>query len=478
MKICVLGYTGFVGSAVYKLLQNVDGHIIFGVNSHTYLDVNDFDVVINCAGFSEKYIANKNPNKMELVENSIFEKISNLRFKSLIHISSIEAELELDSYGILKKQMEQRILSKYKQATVLRLGGIIGGGLKKNVIFDIINNKLLFVTADSIYNFITTDEITNIVLYLMNNVIEGVINVGASKSILVLEIVKLLRKDVVYGSKKEVYNIDVSRLSSFYSVKSSKDYIEEFMASNDYEYTGQKLWYHTFVLKELVYISSLLKRNGIPFWLCGGALLGAVRNGKMIPWDYDVDLGIFRKDVKRLISLAPQVNKDGFEFFVHYIGEGEGKKIYVDDNVLTYRRKHLQIATTDVTVSLFPSLQNTELDATHKELILQHPVHPFKEKRAALLSDIHIDITSWYIEGTMCLSDRYSLAEVQKFDEIEFEGRKYPCLYPPESYLQKLYGKDWRTPKVCELDVKCIKYFDSSNQDILQEIEKYTRYSK
>ncbi|XP_076067992.1 ribitol 5-phosphate transferase FKRP isoform X1 [Oratosquilla oratoria] len=39
------------------------------------------------------------------------------------------------------------------------------------------------------------------------------------------------------------------------------------------------------------------------WWLEGGSLLGAVRSGDIIPWDYDVDVGIYAADVDRCQQL-------------------------------------------------------------------------------------------------------------------------------------------------------------------------------
>ena len=227
MKICILGHTGFVGSAVYKLLQTCKEHTVFGVNTQTQITETNFDVLVNCAGFAKKHIANKYPYVMSNTENSIFETINILKFKTLIHISSIDAG-EFYMYGAIKRDMELRIVSRYEQAIILRLGGLIGDGLKKNVIFDIVNNHRLFVTRDSIYNYIPTSEVANIILHIINHPIKGVINIASSKSISVEAIAYLLKKDVDYGYKKETYEIDVSRLQSFYPIKTSEHYIKEY----------------------------------------------------------------------------------------------------------------------------------------------------------------------------------------------------------------------------------------------------------
>jgi len=218
-KICVLGYNGFIGSNVLEVLKQN-----FSVN-----ESDKYDFLVNCAGFSKMYEGNKNPDKMRNVEDSILEKINGISFDKIIHLSTIYIEVyPQDVYSRIKVEMEDKILSKYENATVLRLGGVLGKGLKKNVVFDLITNGPLYVTSDSFYNYISAYEIANIISYLINNPIAGIINVGSSKSISVADIANILKKNPIYGNKKETINFDISRLQHFYKVGSSREYVEEF----------------------------------------------------------------------------------------------------------------------------------------------------------------------------------------------------------------------------------------------------------
>lgn len=65
------------------------------------------------------------------------------------------------------------------------------------------------------------------------------------------------------------------------------------------------------------HVLAILAQAGAHYWLEGGSLLGAARNGDIIPWDYDVDVGILLSDVALVPALAAAASngrheQDGF----------------------------------------------------------------------------------------------------------------------------------------------------------------------
>ncbi|KAH3835638.1 ribitol 5-phosphate transferase FKRP-like [Dreissena polymorpha] len=67
------------------------------------------------------------------------------------------------------------------------------------------------------------------------------------------------------------------------------------------------------------HVFTILERCKVRYWLEGGSLLGAARYRDIIPWDYDVDIGIYKDDIGKCtqlsrIALESYVDDEGYKW--------------------------------------------------------------------------------------------------------------------------------------------------------------------
>ena len=60
-------------------------------------------------------------------------------------------------------------------------------------------------------------------------------------------------------------------------------------------------------------VKHILDGAGVKYWLEWGTLLGAVREGRIIPWDTDIDLGAMCSEADKLIRKIPELEQKGFK---------------------------------------------------------------------------------------------------------------------------------------------------------------------
>ena len=165
MSRCLIGYTGFVGSNLRKQFE-FDGFY----NSSNINDIKGkrFELVV-CAGApAAKWIANQNPEK-DL--DNINLLIDNLRYVTagrFVLISTVDVYMDprgvdedtpiaiegLHPYGKHRFYLERAVRDVFKKVSIIRLPGLFGNGLKKNAIYDFINNNCLeMIHCDSVFQF-------------------------------------------------------------------------------------------------------------------------------------------------------------------------------------------------------------------------------------------------------------------------------------------------------------------------------------
>lgn len=68
--------------------------------------------------------------------------------------------------------------------------------------------------------------------------------------------------------------------------------------------------------KLLEALDEICQSHGLEYWLWGGSLLGSVRHQGFIPWDDDVDLGMLRSDMDKLMDILK--DHEEYEIKVKY----------------------------------------------------------------------------------------------------------------------------------------------------------------
>eukprot|EP01098_Paradermamoeba_levis_P014031 TRINITY_DN6583_c0_g1_i1.p1 TRINITY_DN6583_c0_g1~~TRINITY_DN6583_c0_g1_i1.p1 ORF type:complete len:244 (+),score=48.45 TRINITY_DN6583_c0_g1_i1:112-843(+) len=156
------------------------------------------------------------------------------------------------------------------------------------------------------------------------------------------------------------------------------------------------------ILEGLEYAATFCEKNGIPYWVDFGTLLGAMRGGHFIPWDTDADLGYFHETEIEFARKIAQTNHSPF-IFQRSWRKGQGFE-------LVHGRYKIDL---------------------------------FSFKKSG---DLRVRTVP---EGWDWFPARF----VEKFSQITFEGRNYSCPQDTENFIAHRFSDEWRTPinSYCEL---------------------------
>lgn len=239
-----------------------------------------------------------------------------------------------------------------------------------------------------------------------------------------------------------------------------------------------------YLLDELDYAC---KQLNIQYWLDFGALLGAVRHKGFIPWDDDIDIGIMRKDHDTLIEYFDSVKRDK-DLYLHFNYNKAKRSV-----LLKLRHKK----SSHLFLDIFP------YDFLNKKLPPKEQISftkTCKQNRKKFIKKIKYTTETELYESYKVLRSDFNKADCQNTDviwgyefghnwpkwvhsydtifplqQIEFEGKMYPCINDYEKYLKDVYGNYFAYPKKISLGHIMYLNFPPEEKELIQELSEKAR---
>ncbi|MCM2255633.1 MAG: LicD family protein [Vicinamibacteria bacterium] len=138
----------------------------------------------------------------------------------------------------------------------------------------------------------------------------------------------------------------------------------------------------------------VVSQHPVRYWLDYGNLLGAVRSGRMLPWDHDGDISFRAEDRPALEACADELARHGIE-------------LNLNRTAIFHR---------GLTVDVEPWIERDGL-LVHGEPELRRGIRRYHD--------------AWF--------DDFPTAWVEPLWQIRFEGALLPCPNDPERFLRKRY---------------------------------------
>ncbi len=206
-SVAVVGSQGYVGSVIYERLLRSSEYVPEGVTRENYAlkKEKDFDILINCAMPSGKFLANSNP---EIDFKETVEKTANLlygwKFKKFVQVSTISARCQIDTvYGRHKAAAEK--LCDFGGNLIVRLGALYGAEMKKGVLVDMMQDKKVYANAASRYSFISVSFCADWVVSNLDQ--EGTVEIGGKNAIALKDVAEHIGANVEFEGA--IHHLDI-----------------------------------------------------------------------------------------------------------------------------------------------------------------------------------------------------------------------------------------------------------------------------
>lgn len=165
MRTALIGHTGFVGG---NLARQFAFDEYYNSKNITGIQGKEFDLLV-CGGVSAvKWWANQNPVEDKQRIDALLADLARVRAQKVVILSTVDVypvthgvdesfDCHLQpnhAYGANRLYFEEALLDRFEVVMIVRLSGVFGPGLKKNVLYDLLHDNCLdTINPDSSFQY-------------------------------------------------------------------------------------------------------------------------------------------------------------------------------------------------------------------------------------------------------------------------------------------------------------------------------------
>jgi nucleoside-diphosphate-sugar epimerase len=238
LTVAIIGASGFAGGFLARRLAAA-GHQVRAVNRGDCLPDISLDLVIDCNGDARRFWANANPiDSFQANVAPLAERLTRLRYGTYIYLSTIDVygpgraacatstedrpivADELDTYGFHKYLAEQMVAFHAVDHLILRLGTLVGPGLRKNPVHDALAGDPIRQTPHSTLSLLHLDCLGTAIEQLLPLGERGIFNVTGCEPISIATILARIAR--VRGMAVEDFVFHPETITTDYDISTDK----------------------------------------------------------------------------------------------------------------------------------------------------------------------------------------------------------------------------------------------------------------